>query len=144
MDHTTLHMGQKDEVRRIIIGAPLLLVAVFCFGFFMIHPAGSGEVHSSSSSSAAASHKKTPATSTSSLNELTPLPMAKTTLSTLPQASPADGSTASPQSANGSSTVNAGAKAGTFTGHVGSGQSHDDDGGVLQTVLNGGPLRNFR
>ncbi len=88
MDHTTLHMGQKDEVRRIIIGAPLLLVAVFCFGFFMIHPAGSSEVHSTSSSSSSSSettHKKTPATSTSSLNELAPLPMAKTDLSSLPR-----------------------------------------------------------
>jgi hypothetical protein len=102
LSYSAIHIEQRDEKRRIIIGAPLLLVAVFCFGLLMIHPARSTEAGTPSSASAA--HKKTPSVNTAPAAGFTRLPLIKTDLTTLSPVKTAEagsigGSTESPQSA---------------------------------------------
>lgn len=147
MVYDTLHVVHSDEKRRIIIGAPLVLVAVFCFGMFILQPTRSVGTQSSASATSAAPHKK--ASETSKDDKLARLPLMRTDLTKLSPAAPTgqlsnSGSvgddTASPQTTGGSSAPGSSGSV-RFSGNGTGGSipvksSKPNDNGSLQGTIN--------
>ncbi len=139
MNHT-----KQDNMRKTVIGAPLLLTLVFCFSFLMFHPGTSGVARSSSESSE--SPKKSSETQASA-NKLSPLPAAHTDLQPLdhatPSGSPEVSYTASPQNTNianpqSSALQRTGSNSAGMTGYVSGGSgspSNNLNSSLLQTTL---------
>lgn len=117
-------LEQKSESRSMIIGTPLVLVALFCFGLAMMHPVASGDAKSASTSNISSSDKKSLDASTSSVYELKPLPLAHTSSNTLTSSASASSdssignSTDTPQSSDsgGSGNSNNGTLSGSGHG----------------------------
>jgi len=125
-----LPMKQSDDKRRLIIGAPLMLIVVFCFGFFLMHPGG-GVSHAAISDTS--DSKSAPAKANNSVPASQP--------QNLPAAEPAQAAPSSPAASSESTTSKAdndnqgtdnhGTNNSTTTSNS-SGQ-----GGMIQTVFNG-------
>jgi hypothetical protein len=135
LSHYVLHMKQSDDKRRLMIGAPLILIVVFSFGFFLMHPDGStgGSVSHTAESDTTAS-KKTPADSLPSASQLQNLPKAEPVQTASSSSAVAGDSTASSSNDSGSSASTTNTKTGTR--YVKSGK-HKQGGHLIQTVING-------
>lgn len=123
-------LEHKGESRSMIIGAPLVLVALFCFGLAMMHPVASGEAKSASTNSTSTG-KQSVDTATSSLYELKPLPLAHTSSSTLTSSASASSdssmgnSTDTPQSTDNGGSGNSNNDTWSGSGHAASSKIND-------------------
>lgn len=139
---------KQDNIRKTMIGAPLLLTLVFCFGLFLIHPTNIGVTRSTAIKSQ--TRKKKP-TSSTEVKQLAPMTPSHTSLQPLDQAKPSGSSgvtaTTSPQSSV-SKAVNPQSSANQRSGNTysnvtnptstGGGASKDqlNIGGLIPTTLN--------
>lgn len=142
-----MHIEQTDETRGLIIGAPLLLVAAFCFALVMIHPMNSGATKSANANDTSVT-KKPAQTASFSVHELKLLPLAQTNSTNLSSPMPIGDSssvgspTASPQSvASGAQSTGAmsasSPSVNTYTANRLRVTSDSNGGGLIRTVLHG-------
>lgn len=149
LSHNTIHIQQRDEIRGIIIGTPLVLVAVFCFGLFMLHPTA-GSVSKASDSKNISGTQNVSHSSDKQLEGLTSLPLMKQASAKLPSddsgTNPATSSQATgdtPQANDGPPVSGNSKPSGKSTKKASSssdssGSSDDLLRSVLGGVLNGG------
>lgn len=103
-------MNRQDlqDTHHLTIGAPLLLILVFCFSFFLLRPVSSDQAQAVSST--ANTHK---APSTSSIR---PLPVTTTKLSTIDPVQTVDSQSSAASAGNSSNTATGTPQAGAAGG----------------------------
>lgn len=127
---------KNSDMHQVVIGGPLLLVLAFCFCFFLYNPGAAGQPQSNATETD--DHKKAASTS-SSLQRLSPLPKVTTDLRVIAPAQPANSSSGTTDAASNSGGVVTTSPQSTSSGSNGTGQSTPSLQGAVQNHSSSGP-----
>lgn len=127
---------KQDNVRKTVIGGPLLITLVFCFGFFLVNQSAGGVARSNSVTTAARKKKPTSSATVEQLPSLSPA----ANLQPLGQAQPNGAGTtyATPLQSSGSDAANLQSSASQHANSISSGNHSVPGSGVAPQGQSGG------